>query len=487
VKRIFISSVQGEFADERRMLKDYIEHNPVLRRFFDVFIFEDVPPTDRRADEVYLDELAKSHVYLALIGARYCGGADVELSPTEREYDEASRLGMRRIVLVDETKQATREGREQLFLDKISHDLTWHGFANSTDLLNWVLAALDKIMDEGGIYRTQPFDRSACEGAGIGDIDEKKVIWFVRQARALRGLNLPENASVEEVLTHFKLYADDKQTLSNSAILLFGKAPQDVLLSSEVKCVHWPTPERHKPILSYQVYRGTLFDLIDLAVEYVLARIDLSVGTRSNSTTVPREWEIPKSVIAEAIANAVAHRDYASTGSVQVELFPDKLVVMNPGTINPSIKMDQLFKRHASYPNNPRIADPLFYTKHIERLGTGLTDLIEACRAAGLPDPEAEIDGNTYSIIIYRKIHADTGSYDPVNDPVYDPVNDIVNDSISHLVLKVIRNHPGIRRNAIAQIVGVSEATVKRRLRDMSHFVRFNGAPKTGGYYVVGT
>ena len=43
---IFISSVQKELAAERRALKDYIEDNVLLRRFFDVFLFEDMPEWD---------------------------------------------------------------------------------------------------------------------------------------------------------------------------------------------------------------------------------------------------------------------------------------------------------------------------------------------------------------------------------------------------------------------------------------------------------
>ena len=39
--RIFISSVQREFADERRMLAEYIRTDALLGRFFDVFLFEE--------------------------------------------------------------------------------------------------------------------------------------------------------------------------------------------------------------------------------------------------------------------------------------------------------------------------------------------------------------------------------------------------------------------------------------------------------------
>ena len=60
--RIFISSVQKEFAGERAALRDYLRGDALLRRFFEAFLFEEVPAADRRADDVYLDEVERCDV-----------------------------------------------------------------------------------------------------------------------------------------------------------------------------------------------------------------------------------------------------------------------------------------------------------------------------------------------------------------------------------------------------------------------------------------
>ena len=52
--RIFISSVQKELAPERAALRDYLRGDALMRKFFKVFLFEELPATDRRADESYL-------------------------------------------------------------------------------------------------------------------------------------------------------------------------------------------------------------------------------------------------------------------------------------------------------------------------------------------------------------------------------------------------------------------------------------------------
>ena len=90
MERIFISSVQKELADERKALKQYIQGDALLRRFFEVFLFEDLPASDRRADNVYLDQVDRSSIYLGLFGIEY-GFEDASgMSPTEREFDRAT-------------------------------------------------------------------------------------------------------------------------------------------------------------------------------------------------------------------------------------------------------------------------------------------------------------------------------------------------------------------------------------------------------------
>jgi predicted HTH transcriptional regulator len=154
-----------------------------------------------------------------------------------------------------------------------------------------------------------------------------------------------------------------------------------------------------KPIPSYQTYKGTVFELVDQAVDFVLSKIDCAVGTRAHSTQAPVEYEIPPEVVREAIVNAVAHRDYASTGSVQVMLFSDRLEVWNPAILPAGLNVKRLFEPHGSFPGNPLIAEPLYLTKYIERLGTGIRDMIDRCRAVGLPQPEFSISDGFVAII----------------------------------------------------------------------------------------
>ena len=58
---IFVSSVQKELTDERRALAAFVRGHPLLQRFFDVFLFEELPATDRRAGDLYLENGGTRH------------------------------------------------------------------------------------------------------------------------------------------------------------------------------------------------------------------------------------------------------------------------------------------------------------------------------------------------------------------------------------------------------------------------------------------
>ena len=82
-KTVFISSVQSEFAKERKLLADYIRQDALFSMYFEPFLFEELPAQDRSAQTAYLEQAANAEVYLLLMGEKY-GYEDGEgISPTE--------------------------------------------------------------------------------------------------------------------------------------------------------------------------------------------------------------------------------------------------------------------------------------------------------------------------------------------------------------------------------------------------------------------
>ena len=363
MQRIFISSVQKEFAEERRVLGEYLSGDPLFRRFFATFLFEyNVPASDRRPDEVYLEEVAHSDLYVGLFGNEY-GRENAEgLSPTHLEFNEATRLGKPRLIFVKGNTDDEKQPKMHALIQDAGSQLVRRRFINGADLIGSVYASLVEHLEKIGHLNQVPWDARTARNATLDDLDTERIARFVRRANYARNFPLTPDAEIREVLTHLNLLDGGRPT--HAAVLLFAHWPQRFVLPSEVKCAHFHGTEVAKPIPSYQVYKGTAFELVDQAVDFVLSKINVSVGTRDRSTQAPVTYEIPPNAVREAIVNAVAHRDYTSTASVQVMLFTDRLEVWNPGTLPPSLTLEKLREPHGSYPGNPLLAEPLYLTKY---------------------------------------------------------------------------------------------------------------------------
>jgi predicted HTH transcriptional regulator len=249
-------------------------------------------------------------------------------------------------------------------------------------------------LERTGRLRVKPFDAAACPDATLRDLVRAKLRQFLARARAVRNYPLPPSTAMKTALVHLNLL--DAGEPSRAAVLLLGREPQRFLLTSEVKCLHFHGTEVQKPIPSYQVYKGTVFELVDQALDFVMSKIARRVGTRAQGPRAPVEYELPREAVGEAIVNAVTHRDYASNASVQVMLFADRLEVWNPGELPPSLTLADLRQPHASIPRNPLIAEPMFLAGYAERAGTGILDMIARCRKAGLPAPRFRQSGGQF-------------------------------------------------------------------------------------------
>jgi predicted HTH transcriptional regulator len=397
---IFISSVQKELQPERRAIKNYVHGDPLLRRFFEVFLFEDLPASDQRADRVYLGEVDRCGVYVGLLGNEY-GSEDADgLSPTEREFDRATSKGKIRLIFVKGADDKGRDPKMRALINKAGAQLVRRRFRTPDELLRLLQESLVEHLDGRGIIQDRPFEERPCFDATLNDIDPERVVAFVGRARAERQFPLPERAPMADVLEHLHILHDGRPTMA--AVLLFGRDPQRFVPAAEMRCMHFHGTAVQRPAPSYQVFKGVLFEQVDRAVDFVLSVVSRRVGTRALSTQAPVSYDVPPDVVREAIVNAVAHRDYASRASVQVSVFADRVEVSNPGGLPAELTPESLRHPHASIPRNARICDALFLARYIEKFGTGTLMMIDESAAAGLPPPDFEPRDAEFCATVWR-------------------------------------------------------------------------------------
>jgi ATP-dependent DNA helicase RecG len=399
--RIFISSVQKEFARLRPDLKAFLLGDAVLHRFVaDVFLFEELPAKDQRADQVYLSEVERCDIYLGIFGYEYGYEDENGVSPTEHEYNHATRHQKTRLVYVWGSDEKKRAPKMRQLISKASGELIRRRVNDSSALTAEVYASLVEYLDSIGALRVPPFDTSACDGATLANLSRKRIDWFLETARRERGFPLKAKTETKALLTHLNLLDNGKPT--NAAIMLFGSNPQRFHRPAETKCIHCHGTEYRRPFASLQVYGGDVFEQADQARDFVLGKINRPVGTRADSITAPAAYELPPDAVGEAIINAIAHRDYNSNASVEVRLFADRLEVWNPGALPGTLTLESLRHDHASVPNNPLLAESLYLTRYIERVGSGTQAMIALCRDANLPEPDFEIRQGFFVLTLWR-------------------------------------------------------------------------------------
>lgn len=88
--------------------------------------------------------------------------------------------------------------------------------------------------------------------------------------------------------------------------------------------------------------------------------------------------------------------------SVQLEFAKERKLLKRYIAKNPAITKEELFEEHSSYTNNILIADQLYQTKHIEKFGTGFTDLLDDCRTAGLKTPIVDDSKSEFTVTLFR-------------------------------------------------------------------------------------
>ena len=248
-----------------------------------------------------------------------------------------------------------------------------------------------------------------------------------------------------------------------------------------------------------------MFDLVDHAVDFVLSKIALSVGTRAESVQAPVAYEIPKEVVTEAIVNAVAHRDYTSAGSVQVMLFADRLEVWNPGRLPPPLTLEKLRVPHESIPGNPLLTRAMYLVKYIEQMGTGTLDMIERCVDAGLREPEFEASGEFVTRIRRAALAGqpvvftggagfgvDTGekTREETDTPgeKTEGTREIAREKTREKILALFVADPAITTTRMAEEIGISRKGIEWQIRRLKSAGRLEhiGPDKGGRWRVTG-
>jgi len=245
-------------------------------------------------------------------------------------------------------------------------------------------------------------DERPVEQAGPEDLSGDLVDAYVARLRQRRPRAFGD-VSPQDVLRQTKalvLAADGRLVPSLAGLLSLGGSPQTHLPQLDVSFVLYPGSEPGQPgprgerFLDNVTFDGPIPDI----VEDVLERLRLRMSRRSVVAGAGRRdvWEYPELALREAVANALVHRDL-STGAmgaqVQIEMYPDRLVVRSPGGLYGPVDLERLGEGGVSSARNALLLKVLEDVPNraggtvVENRGSGVPAMVQALRAAGMAGP----------------------------------------------------------------------------------------------------
>lgn len=260
-------------------------------------------------------------------------------------------------------------------------------------------AALDRfLLRKQGLH----WDAVPLPGLEVNSLDTATFKKF--SELAISSQRLPAsiaNDSPQLLLERLRL--TQNHYLKRAVALLFHPDPERFVTGACIKIGAFGVNDAD--LLHHDEVVGNLFTQIENTIEvlklkYLRALISYDELYRKES------YPVPLAALREALLNAVVHKDYASATAIQISVYPDKLMIWNPGHLPESWTLDKLMSKHASCPFNPDIANTFFRAGLIESWGRGIERIIDTCKQGNYPAPKWQLElGGLWVVFEFPRAH----------------------------------------------------------------------------------
>ena len=272
-------------------------------------------------------------------------------------------------------------------------------------------------------------------------------------------------------------YADKKDALAflhllskNGEVNKAGEALFSRRGPINVKLAHLSDPYG-KTYLDMQRFSGNVFEAIEAAYEYAIARLDSAPVFNEKEIARGMECELPQLAIRELIVNAFGHAYYGAPATHEIDIYPNRLSIYSPCPFPIDARPEQFASKELKpVDKNDRINNVLYFANYIEHFGTGFTKAFDLFLAQKVSYHYQNQSGGVL-FEVYRRGKA-----------FIEP-----SDSDYRKVLSLLRQNNFASIAEIAQAIGKSKSTANRilgELRDNRKIERVGG-DKNGFYRVI--
>ena len=457
VLKVFISSIQREFSEERKFLHDELKKDPYFSRNVELFVFEIDGAKTEAANEVFLNEVEEADVYIGLIGKHYGEIYDDGVSATEYEYNTFTASKHDAYFFVKDCK--TRDEGSTKFLKRIRDLIKYDTFTTKEELLDEVKASLQDAIDKR--LTSIAYDNQILYNSSIEDVDNKAVELYLDVVED-NIHNLFGKRDLDKILAYIGAGKIDKNEtfhFNKAGALCFAKEISKFDLEHEVKMVRFNGTERLE-IIDKHFTESSFFKLIKEFDSFFSQNTKLGgIVTGMKRTPIP---EYPIKAVREAFINAIAHRDYTLTGNcITFYIYDDRIEIISPGKLPYPMTVEDLGVDKNPIHRNKNICKILQTTEYMEHIGTGITRMREEMKRVSLPEPEFE-DGFYFKVVL----RGPNGKLIlPQNATAEDYKKFNLKDRQIDALLKMKNEEAKFTYNSYMEQYNISKSTAKRDLR----------------------
>lgn len=193
--------------------------------------------------------------------------------------------------------------------------------------------------------------------------------------------------SKEDILQDLKC-VDREGHLCRAALLFFHPDPEQYVTGAFINIGSF---DELGEIVHYDTVRGPFLTQIDTAVDLIYSKyMKPDIVDDENQWIETYFW--PREAFREVLINAVINKDYQSSNPIQIKVREGSVSVFNEGRWPVTrLGVEDVYKDHASYPANPKLASIFFAAGETETWGVGFDKIRRECEKAGAPLPVIEI------------------------------------------------------------------------------------------------
>ena len=301
----------------------------------------------------------------------------------------------------------------------------------------------------------QSWDQLLVTHAGIDDIDQKKVEWYLTRREMTRNVAKPQDMSQTALLKNIDGLSDE-DIPTYAGILFFGKYPQRFFQNAQLRVVRFKGISVTHPVINRLDCSGALWEMVDAAEEFIRQNIRLLSLRTSRSFQRDDKFEYPLAALREAIINALIHRNYQKHSDVRVFIFDNRVEIINPGTFPEGVSPDA----PAHEPVNPILSRFMYDIGFIERYGSGIRMMKRLSAEWGNKEPRYEFHPLQTTIIFDSPIQEST--FIEIDD-ISEQLNERQKNAFSY-----VQRHGEIAKGKYMEINQVSHRIAYEELKDMT-------------------